>query len=80
MRPWLGWAMAPASVHAQASELAPVFEDSNPLAIHASPAGYLGVDVADVDSDKAQALKLKEVRGAVITLIDHVPDVCAYWV
>ncbi len=34
-------------------------------------AGYLGVDVADVDADKAQALKLKEVRGAVITLIDH---------
>ncbi len=33
--------------------------------------GYLGVDVADVDADKAQALKLKEVRGALITLIDH---------
>jgi membrane-associated protease RseP (regulator of RpoE activity) len=29
------------------------------------------VDVADVDNEKAQALKLKEVRGAVITLIDH---------
>jgi C-terminal processing protease CtpA/Prc len=29
------------------------------------------VDLADVDADKAQALKLKEVRGAVITLIDH---------
>jgi hypothetical protein len=27
--------------------------------------------VADVDQEKAQALKLKEVRGAVITLIDH---------
>jgi hypothetical protein len=24
-----------------------------------------------VDQEKAQALKLKEVRGAVITLIDH---------
>jgi len=34
-------------------------------------AGYLGVDLADVDQEKAQALKLKEVRGAVITLIDH---------
>jgi serine protease Do len=31
----------------------------------------LGVDLADVDQEKAQALKLKEVRGAVITLIDH---------
>jgi membrane-associated protease RseP (regulator of RpoE activity) len=29
------------------------------------------VDLADVDQEKAQALKLKEVRGAVITLIDH---------
>jgi S1-C subfamily serine protease len=29
------------------------------------------VDVTDVDADKAQALKLKDVRGAVITLIDH---------
>ena len=36
-----------------------------------SSQGYLGVDVTDVDQDKAQALKLKEVRGAVITLIDH---------
>jgi S1-C subfamily serine protease len=33
--------------------------------------GYLGVDLADVDQEKAQALKLKDVRGAVITLIDH---------
>ena len=27
--------------------------------------------MGDVDADKAQTLKLKEVRGAVITLIDH---------
>jgi S1-C subfamily serine protease len=39
--------------------------------VHASPSGYLGVEITDVDADKAQALKLKEVRGAVITLIDH---------
>jgi C-terminal processing protease CtpA/Prc len=31
----------------------------------------LGVDLADVDQEKAHSLKLKEVRGAVITLIDH---------
>jgi serine protease Do len=77
----LGWAtfctaaailaIAPRAVHAQAQELAPMFEEPSPLAIHASPAGYLGVDVVDVDGDKAQALKLKEVRGAVVTLIDH---------
>ena len=49
----------------------PIFEDSSPLLAHTSSPGYLGVDVADVDADKAQTLKLKEVRGAVITLIDH---------
>lgn len=36
-----------------------------------SSQGYLGVDLGDVDAQKAQALKLKEVRGALITLIDH---------
>jgi len=35
------------------------------------PHGYLGVDLTDLDQEKAQALKLREVRGAVITLIDH---------
>ncbi len=29
------------------------------------------MDLTDVDQEKAQSLKLKEVRGAVITLIDH---------
>ncbi len=62
---------APHAARAQAQELAPIFEDASPLLAHASPAGYLGVDVTDVDADKAQALKLKDVRGAVITLIDH---------
>lgn len=63
--------LAPQRMHAQAQTLAPLFEDPDPLVAHAGPAGYLGVDVSDVDADKAQALKLKEVRGAVITLIDH---------
>jgi S1-C subfamily serine protease len=36
-----------------------------------SSQGYLGVNLADVDQKAAQALKLKEVRGAIITLIDH---------
>jgi len=64
-------AAAPSVVHAQADELAPIFGDASPLLAHASPAGYLGVLVTDVDADKAQTLRLKEVRGAVITLIDH---------
>jgi len=64
-------AVMPRAAQAQAQEMAPMFEDSSPLAIHTAPAGYLGVDVVDVDSDKAQTLKLKDVHGAVITLIDH---------
>ncbi len=63
--------IAPRAARAQAQELAPIFEDASSLLAHASAAGYLGVDVTDVDADKAQALKLKDVRGAVITLIDH---------
>jgi S1-C subfamily serine protease len=63
--------LAPGSAHAQAGALTSVFTDPDPLLVHAGPAGYLGVEITDVDADKAQALKLKEVRGAVITLIDH---------
>jgi membrane-associated protease RseP (regulator of RpoE activity) len=33
--------------------------------------GYLGVDVRDVSGDQLTALKLKEARGAEITLVDH---------
>ncbi|MGA3132901.1 MAG: PDZ domain-containing protein [Terracidiphilus sp.] len=60
-----------ASHMAQAQALARIFSNPNPFVAHASTGGYLGVDVSDVDADKAQALKLKEVRGALITLIDH---------
>ena len=61
----------PRAIHAQAGQIAPFIEDTSPLLAHAGVPGYLGVDVSDVDADKAQALKLKDVRGAVITLIDH---------
>ena len=64
-------AAAPSIAHAQAQELVPIFDNASPLLAHTSPAGYLGVLVTDVDADKAQTLKLKEVRGAIITLIDH---------
>ena len=62
---------APQLAHAQAAGLTSIFTDPDPLMAHAGPSGYLGVEITDVDADKAQALKLKEVRGAVITLIDH---------
>ena len=64
-------AVSPRFIRAQATEFAPMLQQPSALAIHPGSPGYLGVDVADIDSEKAQALRLKEVRGALITLIDH---------
>jgi hypothetical protein len=64
--------MAPPGAYSQGSGVVELVQEGSPLLLHsASSQGYLGVDVSDVDQDKAQTLKLKEVRGAVITLIDH---------
>jgi C-terminal processing protease CtpA/Prc len=63
-------ALAPSQAHAQARSITELLQSPSPL-LRASSQGYLGVDLADVDNEKAQALKLKEVRGALITLIDH---------
>ena len=62
--------LVPRSALAQGGTIAQVLEEPNPLLFSGS-LGYLGVLVGDVDNDSAQKLKLKEVRGAVITLIDH---------
>jgi len=64
-------AIAPPGVRAQSMRIVQVLETPNPLLMGNGSQGYLGVDVTDVDQEKAQALKLKEMRGAVITLIDH---------
>ncbi|MDE3199805.1 MAG: PDZ domain-containing protein [Acidobacteriota bacterium] len=61
---------APAHMQAQLSHIAQVIQDTNPILRTASQ-GYLGVLVGDVDSDSATKLKLKDVRGAVVTLLDH---------
>jgi membrane-associated protease RseP (regulator of RpoE activity) len=63
--------IGPRAIQAQAGQIAPFIEDTSPLLAHASVPGYLGVDVSDVDADKVQVLKLKDIHGAVITLIDH---------
>jgi len=64
--------MGPPHVQAQSTQMVELLSGTSPLLLKSSSSqGYLGVDLADVDQDKAQALKLKEVRGAVITLIDH---------
>lgn len=55
---------------AQANDLRQLILGSDAAFIGSSQ-GYLGVELADIDNEKAQALKLKEVRGALITLIDH---------
>jgi membrane-associated protease RseP (regulator of RpoE activity) len=65
----IGVAMTPPGARAQMRGIANLF--SSPQLLRSSSQGYLGVDLADVDQEKAQALKLKEVRGAIITLIDH---------
>jgi len=64
----VGWIAAPPGATAQTT-FAHLMQEINPLLSHSQ--GYLGVLVSDVDNDSANKLKLKEVRGAVITLIDH---------
>jgi len=66
----VGMALAPHAARAQANSLGSLMEGARPLLLSASQ-GYLGVEIVDVDTEKAQALKLKEVRGAIVTLIDH---------
>lgn len=59
------------AAHAQGAEITRIMEEPNPLLSASSSKGYLGVLVGDVDADSAAKLKLKDVRGAVITLVDH---------
>ncbi|MGA7856381.1 MAG: PDZ domain-containing protein [Terracidiphilus sp.] len=66
----LALSVTPPGAGAQSSGIAQIIEGPSPL-LHSSSQGYLGVLVGDVDSDSASKLKLKEVRGAVVTLIDH---------
>jgi hypothetical protein len=58
-------------MHAQAARVTQIIEEPNPFLLHSGTPGYLGVLVGDVDNDSANKLKLKDTRGAVITLIDH---------
>ncbi len=63
-------AAGPQCAQAQASNIIHFTSRHLPL-IHSNSQVYLGVEITDVDAQKAQALKLKEVRGALVTLIDH---------
>jgi len=75
LRPYIAIALgvllsAAPGARAQSTRVAQFLEKVDPLLSHASQ-GYLGVLVSDVDNDSVPKLKLKEVRGALITLIDH---------
>jgi serine protease Do len=65
-----GLVMTPHFVRAQAGDLRQLVQGSDAAFISGSK-GYLGVELADIDYEKAQTLRLKEARGALITLIDH---------
>jgi serine protease Do len=56
---------------AQSSRISQIIEEPSRLLLHSGAQGYLGVLVGDIDSESAPKLKLKETRGALITLIDH---------
>lgn len=66
----LAIALAPRVSRAQAGDIVGVVGQTNAM-VHGASKVYLGVELEDVTADKAQALKLKEVQGAVVTLIDH---------
>jgi predicted metalloprotease with PDZ domain len=61
---------APHAICAQATDPQQQVQSSDP-SLNAGSQGYLGVELVDIDNEKAQSLKLKEARGALITLIDH---------
>src|SRR4051794_5801744 len=64
--------LAPHTGRAQLTRITQIVDEPNPLLFSGAPAqGYLGVLVADIDNDSAGKLKLKDTRGAVVTLIDH---------
>jgi serine protease Do len=53
-----------------AAQLFAVTPDSPALLLRSSQ-GYLGIDMRDIDSDRAAALNLKETSGAEIITVDH---------
>ena len=55
---------------AQGTQLAGMWNHTL-LLLHSHSQGLLGVYVGDVDQDRAQALHVKDGRGAEITILDH---------
>jgi len=63
--------LAPGTGRAQLTRISQFIDEPNPLLHSGAAQGYLGVLVGDIDNDSVSKLKLKDARGAVITLIDH---------
>lgn len=61
------WAIGPEKNGAQ---LVSVNQDTPAMLLHGSQ-GYLGVEIRDIDNDRATALKLKTPTGAEIVYVDH---------
>jgi serine protease Do len=59
------------AARAQEGGLVAALDEPGRLLHSGSTQGYMGVLVGDVDADTAAKLRLKDTRGAVITLIDH---------
>ena len=51
-------------------QLLTVIPEPSTFMVHSSQ-GYLGIEMRDIDSDRATALKLKDPSGAEITVVDH---------
>lgn len=73
----LGWTVVAAGgatlavcVGQVAAQPVTVFSDTPAYLAHSSQS-YLGVNMRDIDNDRATELKLKDVHGAEITTVDH---------
>ncbi|UWZ85473.1 PDZ domain-containing protein [Occallatibacter riparius] len=62
-------AVAPIPGAAQ-SGITHLIQELKPLLGHSAP-GYLGVLVNNIDNDSVQKLRLKDNKGAIVTVIDH---------
>lgn len=64
--------LAPQAGRGQLTRISQIIDEPIALLHSGGPSqGYLGVLVGDIDNESANKLKLKDVHGAVITLIDH---------
>jgi serine protease Do len=66
----VAFALLPRAARAQSGDIVQILGETRPL-LHSSAKVYLGVELEDVNANKAQTLKLKDVHGALVTLIDH---------